>query len=81
MISQILTTDVPKRFKLVPTAGGALEVVHAARCVGYVWTEREQWLARSREGTLLDTGSGETVAEAVEALFRKCDEHALLEVR
>lgn len=81
MTSQILNVDMPKRFKLVPTVGGALEVVHAAQCVGYVWSEQEQWLARSREGTLLNTGSGKTVAEAVQALFQKREEHVLLKAQ
>ena len=80
MTSQILNVDVPKRFKLVPTTGGALEVVHATQCVGYVWTEQEKWLARSREGALLDTGS-KTVAEAIEALFEQRSRHIFLKAQ
>lgn len=80
MTSQTLV-DAPKRFKLVPTVGGALEVVHATQCVGYVWTECGRWLARSREGTLLDTGSGMTVAEAIEALFEQRNGHVFLKAQ
>ena len=49
--------------------------------MGYVWTEQDQWLARSREGMLLDTGSGETVAEALEALFLQRDEQVFLKAQ
>lgn len=68
-MSKILSSELPKSFMLRPT-GGALQVMHATRCVGYVWTERDRWWARSRAGELLDTGSGNTVTEAVSALFR-----------
>ena len=65
------TPSLPDRFMLVPARGGALEVVHAAQSVGYVWTEDDKWLARSQTtGALVDTGSGDTVAEAVSALFQ-----------
>ena len=69
--SETVFQALPKQFTLLPDRAGKMQVLHAATCVGYVWTEHNRWLARSREGTLLDTGSGETVTEAVSALFTK----------
>ncbi len=69
--------DLPKRFTLLPQ-GSALRVMVAARCLGYVWTEEERWLARAQEGALLDTGSGETVYEAVAAVFERFNQQVFL---
>lgn len=66
---EVHAEQLPKRFSLIPTEGRVLQVVVAARCLGYVWTEEERWLARGVEGSLLTTGSGETLLEAVEAVF------------
>jgi hypothetical protein len=69
---------LPKRFLLLPTEGRALRVMVAARCLGYVWTEEERWMARGSQGALLDTGSGSTVTEAVRAVFAGQSEPVLL---
>lgn len=62
--------DLPKRFVLLPDDKGALEVNVSAQCVGYVWTDEEKWMAKSYSGEMLDTGSGNSVFEAVAAVFR-----------
>jgi hypothetical protein len=72
---------LPRRFLLLPTEDAALQVIMAARCVGYVWTEEERWLARAPEGYLLDTGSGETVFEAVAAVFERFNQQVFLQAQ
>ena len=61
--------SLPKQFSLFPLSQG-FEVNVAKTCVGYVWTDKNRWLAKNAQGKLLDTGSGESVYEAVSALFQ-----------
>ena len=54
---------------LVPTAGGALQVMHAAQCVGYLWLEDDKWRARDDAGALVGAAAKDTVHEVLAALF------------
>ncbi len=65
-----METTLPKRFALLPSSDGYMKVNVAARCVGYVWPEQEKWLAKDSRGAILDTGAGQSVLEAVTAVFR-----------
>ncbi|MCA9838634.1 MAG: hypothetical protein KC422_17075 [Trueperaceae bacterium] len=65
-----METTLPKRFALLPSSDGSMKVNVAARCVGYVWSEKEKWLAKDSSGAPLDTGAGQSVLEAVTAVFR-----------
>ena len=70
------TRPLPERFVLVPTEG-ALQVMHAAQCVGYVWLEGEKWRARDAAGALL-TGAENTVHGVLTALFAARREQVFL---
>ncbi len=61
---------LPKRFALLPSSDGSLQVNLAKQCVGSVWPEQEKWLAKDSQGAMLDTGSGCSVFEAVTAVFK-----------
>lgn len=63
-------TTLPKRFALLPSSDGSMKVNVATHCVGYVWSEKEKWLAKDSQGALIDTGAGKSVFEAVTAVFR-----------
>lgn len=65
-----METTLPKRFALLPSSDGSMKVDVATQCVGYVWSEKERWLAKDSQGTLLDTGAGRSVLEAVTAVFK-----------
>ena len=69
--------QLPKRFLLVPSSDGSLEVSIAAQCLGYVWPTEDKWLARNTEGTLLDTGNGDSVLAAVSAVFEASNTYGL----
>ncbi|CAN5794184.1 hypothetical protein BH24DEI2_BH24DEI2_26420 [soil metagenome] len=69
---------IPERFLLVPTGGGALQVMHAAQCVGYLWPEGTKWWARDDTGTLLDGGTNNDVHGVLSALFAARREHVFL---
>lgn len=72
-------TGLPKRFMLMPDKD-TLQVVYAAQCIGHVWAEQNRWWARTRNGTLLDT-SGQSVLEAVTALFDEQNQPSLLKAQ
>jgi hypothetical protein len=65
-----MLNTLPKRFVLLPSDGGVLEVSVSAQCVGYVWTDDDMWLAKDREGQPL--GVGMSLFEAVHAVFKTC---------
>ncbi|MGL4610825.1 MAG: hypothetical protein ACRCYY_14290 [Trueperaceae bacterium] len=66
----VVLTIVPKRFALLPSSEGVFEVNVSAQCVGYVWTDDNQWLAKDRTGQHL--GGNVTLHEAVRAVFQTC---------
>jgi uncharacterized membrane-anchored protein YjiN (DUF445 family) len=68
MFNPVLANSVPKRFVLLPAHDGVLEVNVSAQCVGYVWTDDNQWLAKDREGQSL--GVSVSLFEAVNAVFK-----------
>lgn len=68
MFNPVLSNSVPKRFVLLPAHDGVLEVNVSAQCVGYVWTDDNQWLAKDREGQSL--GVSVSLFEAVNAVFK-----------
>lgn len=61
--------QLPKRFTLMPTGSASMQVLIASDCIGHVWNEDDRWLACDISGQLLDTGSSQTVLEAVTILF------------
>ena len=63
-----MVNALPKRFVLLPSDGGVLEVNVSAETVGYVWTDEDKWLAKDREGQSL--GVSVSLFEAVNAVFR-----------
>ena len=69
---------LPKRFSLVPTAGGALQVMHAAQCVGFVWLENDRWWARDDAGALVSGDASATVHGVLSALFAARREQVFL---
>jgi hypothetical protein len=68
MFNPVLANSLPKRFVLLPAHDGVLEVNVSAQCVGYVWTDDKQWLAKDREGQSL--GVSVSLLEAVNAVFK-----------
>ncbi len=60
---------LPERFVLLPTAGGALQVMHAAQCVGYLWLEGDKWRARDDAGALVGATATDTVHGVLSSLF------------
>ena len=71
---------LPERFLLVPTDGGALRVMHAAQCVGYLWPEGNKWWARDDAGALLDGGTNDSVHGVLSALFAARRKQVFLKV-
>ena len=71
---------LPERFLLVPTGGGALQVMHAAQCVGYLWRESDRWWARDDAGTLVGTDAPDSVYGVLSALFAARREQVYLKV-
>ena len=72
---------LPKRFALLPTHGDGLQVVVAAQCVGYVWSDRERWRANARGGEVLELGPAATLYEAVSAVFARQREQRVLKAQ
>ncbi len=65
-----MLNTLPKRFVLLPSPDGVLEVSVSAQCVGYVWTDDNKWLAKDRKGQAL--GTSVSLYEAVHAVFKTC---------
>lgn len=61
---------IPKRFSLVPSADGSLQVNLSAQCVGYVLPSDNSWLARDKAGTPIAMSPSPSVLDAVTAVFR-----------
>lgn len=72
-------SGLPKRFMLIPDQG-TLQVIYAAQCIGHVWSEQNRWWARTTEGTVLEI-KGQSVLEAVTALFDEKNRHILLKAQ
>jgi hypothetical protein len=70
MLNPQKSNAVPKRFVLLPVHDGVLEVNVSAQCVGYVWPNENQWMAKDRDGQPL--GVSVTLHEAVKAVFQTC---------
>jgi len=62
--------NIPKRFSLVPSADGSLQVNLSAQCVGYVLPNDNSWLARDKAGTPIAMNPSPSVLDAVTAVFR-----------
>ncbi len=71
-------STLPERFSLVPTGSGALRVMHAAQCVGYLWVEGDKWRARDDVGAPLDGVANDSVHGVLAALFAARREQVFL---